>query len=208
MDGGRVFRAIVWAVTGYLMKATRWASNMGRYFGWALMVLGVLNLFRGGGIAGVWWILIGWFISSLAAMSYKQLISDRALGDLKISDLMRTEFDYVRAEVTLPEFIEQKLLRSAQKLWPVIENDQLIGFISLHDVINLSALERSEKSTKDMMRPLASIIYLAPNSNARDAFRLLASTDEPLPVVRQDEMVGLVQRGDILKWMSFHEISS
>ncbi|MDZ7685565.1 MAG: site-2 protease family protein [Gammaproteobacteria bacterium] len=33
MDGGRVFRAIAWAMTGDKIKATRWASNIGRAFG-------------------------------------------------------------------------------------------------------------------------------------------------------------------------------
>ena len=33
MDGGRVFRTTIWAVTGDQLKATLWASNVGRYFG-------------------------------------------------------------------------------------------------------------------------------------------------------------------------------
>jgi Zn-dependent protease len=49
MDGGRVFRAIAWAITADKLKATRWASNLGRVFGWTLMVLGVTTLFQGGG---------------------------------------------------------------------------------------------------------------------------------------------------------------
>src|SRR5690606_26572865 len=76
MDGGRVFRALIWAVTGDQLKATRWASNGGRYFGWLLMSLGVISLLSGQGMGGLWWILIGWFISSLAAMSYRQQVTE------------------------------------------------------------------------------------------------------------------------------------
>ena len=70
MDGGRVFRAIAWAVTGDKSKATRWAANAGRYLGWTLMFLGLLVFFRGG-FGGLWWVLIGWFISNIATI-YRQ----------------------------------------------------------------------------------------------------------------------------------------
>lgn len=207
MDGGRVFRAIIWGITGDQIKATRWASNGGRYFGWTLMALGVLTLLGGGGLGGLWWILIGWFISSLATMSYKQLVTDRALRGFKVSDLMRTRFDYVAANVSLPDFIDQYLLRSTQQLWPVIDDDNLVGVVSLSDMIELSEAERQNKLVGDVIRPLSSQNYLEPDTSADEAFQHLAGAgDEPVPVITRGKIVGLIQRGDILRWMSLHDI--
>ncbi|MBD3647082.1 MAG: site-2 protease family protein [Pseudomonadales bacterium] len=207
MDGGRVFRAIIWGITGDQVRATRWASNGGRYFGWTLMGLGVLSLFGGGGFSGVWWILIGWFITSLATMSYRQLITDRALRGFRVKDLMRTRFDHVPENMPIPDFVDQYLLRSTQQLWPVEQESRSVGVVSLQDVIELSEDERQGKVVGDVMRRTDSLSSLSPETRARDAFRELAgANDEPLPVVEGERIVGLIQRGDIVKWMSLHDL--
>ena len=38
LDGGRVFRAIVWAITGNMRRATLIAANAGRFFAFMLVV--------------------------------------------------------------------------------------------------------------------------------------------------------------------------
>ena len=44
LDGGRVFRAIVWQLSGDQLMATRWASTAGKWFGWGIMSIGLWNL--------------------------------------------------------------------------------------------------------------------------------------------------------------------
>jgi Zn-dependent protease len=41
LDGGRVFRSILWGATGNLNKATNIATIVGRIFGWAFIALGM-----------------------------------------------------------------------------------------------------------------------------------------------------------------------
>src|SRR4030067_496785 len=47
MDGGRVLRAILWAVTGNLRQATRHASRAGQGFAWLLLATALTLLRRG-----------------------------------------------------------------------------------------------------------------------------------------------------------------
>lgn len=203
MDGGRVFRAAIWAATGDLLKATRWASNIGRYFGWTLMFLGVYSLFSGDGLGGLWWILIGWFISGLAAMSYRQQVMDGELRDRKVSDLMRTHFETVDAGVPLSEFVDQYLLRSTQELWPVLDNDELVGMVTLGRVTELPAEQRGARTVRDVTVPVATMDSLDADESAREAMqRLSRGGDEALPVVRSGRVVGLLKHSDVLKWMS------
>ena len=78
LDGGRVLRSIVWALTGSLETATRFASIVGLVIGWAmiagglLIILGVsIPVFGSGFVSGLWLSLIGWFLHS-AAIRYLQ----------------------------------------------------------------------------------------------------------------------------------------
>jgi Zn-dependent protease len=205
LDGGRVFRAIMWGITGDQLRATRWASDLGRYFGWTLMALGALSLFRGGGVQGLWLILIGWFLSHLARASYEQLLTQRSLGGMRVGDLMRTRFDQVAPDIGILEFIDNHLLRSAQQLWPVIDRGRLVGTVALSDVIGLAAPDRQRSRVADVMRPLAQGSYLDPGLSGDAVLqRLVDSGTEPLAVVRDGQVVGLIHRGDILKWLALH----
>jgi len=209
MDGGRVFRATIWAITGDRLKATLWASNIGRYFGWFLMATGVMGLLQGQGLGSLWSILIGWFLSNLAAVSYKQVVADQVLSGFKIADLMRTHFETVDAGMALPQFVDNYLLRSNQRLWPVTVDSKLVGAISLSQISHLPKGNWTLLTLGEAMSPLESMNTLDPQSSAKDAINtLILAGDEPMLVARDKEVVGLVQHADIMKWMALHQSPS
>jgi Zn-dependent protease len=119
LDGGRVLRAALWWWNGDQLRATRWAANAGRLFAWLLMAFGAMNVLWGRTVDGIWFMFIGWFLANAARASYTQLLLQRTLGGLSVSDLMRTQVEAVRGDVPLDTFVENVLLRSAQTLWPV-----------------------------------------------------------------------------------------
>jgi Zn-dependent protease len=67
LDGGRVLRAIVWAVTHDLKRATLIAANVGRGFGFLFIIAGVWHMLHGNLVGGLWIAFIGWFLESAAA---------------------------------------------------------------------------------------------------------------------------------------------
>lgn len=207
MDGGRVFRATIWAITGDKLKATRWASNVGRYFGWFLMASGVMGLLQGQGLGSVWSILIGWFISNLAATSYKQLVADQALSGFTIADLMRTHFETVDAQLLLTEFIDNFLLRSNQRLWPVTVDNKFAGAVSLSQLGHLPREKWAHLSLEDVMSNAETMVVLDPKCSVTDAIdTLMKAGDEPILVVRDGQVLGIAQHADIIKWMAFHQL--
>ena len=72
MDGGRVLRAAIWKGTGSVTRATLWASRIGAWMAWLLMVYGVWEMLTGAVMGGIWIILIAWFIRRSAHSSYRQ----------------------------------------------------------------------------------------------------------------------------------------
>jgi len=59
LDGGRVLRSAVWGLTHDLGKATRVATRAGETIGYLLLVGGVLLVFGGELISGIWFAAIG-----------------------------------------------------------------------------------------------------------------------------------------------------
>lgn len=66
LDGGRVLRATIWAITGNPRSATRWAAWSGRAIGASFMAAGVAALLMGALVPAGWLLLLGVFIERSA----------------------------------------------------------------------------------------------------------------------------------------------
>ncbi|MFU8815252.1 MAG: site-2 protease family protein, partial [Pseudomonadales bacterium] len=207
LDGGRVFRAAVWWISGDAIKGTRVAANAGRGFGWLLMGFGFWNIFAWGNLGGLWLILIGWFLSHVARASYTQMVTERSLREIRVQDVMRTRFETVSANTNLEEFIEDYLLRSNQLLWPVVEGERFIGTVSFADAANVPREERVRRQVRELLKPLDERHALSADEQATTALRRL-SGDDPVAVVSGNKVVGLVRSGDIMRWTSVHPVTA
>src|SRR3989337_386187 len=74
LDGGRVFRAIVWGITNNLLRATRIASAAGQIFAFLMIFYGIFLAFNDNIIGGIWLVFIGWFLNNAAEQSYRQTL--------------------------------------------------------------------------------------------------------------------------------------
>ena len=74
LDGGRVLRAIVWAITGNMRRSTLIAANVGRFFAFLLIFTGVWQMFNGNFGGGLWIAFIGWFLDNAASVQIGQVV--------------------------------------------------------------------------------------------------------------------------------------
>ncbi len=208
LDGGRVFRALIWWLTGDAVRATRVASNAGKGVGWILMGLGFWNIFAQGNLGGLWLVLIGWFLTHIARASYTQMITERSLRSVRVEDVMRTRFDTVPADTTIDSFIEDYLLRSNQHLWPVVDGDRYLGTVSFSDARQVPPGERRGRRVSELLTPLDDAHTLDAGEMASTALRRLGGVgDEPVVVLSNGRVVGIIRAGDILRWTMVHPAS-
>ena len=71
MDGGRIFRSIVWAVTGNARRATTIAAWGGQAFGLAFVAFGLYSMWRGN-LGGLLIVLVGVFLFVSAGHSSRR----------------------------------------------------------------------------------------------------------------------------------------
>ena len=84
LDGGRVFRAIVWAITGNMRRATLIAANVGRLFAFLFIFVGVWQMFSGNFTGGVWIAFIGWFLENAASAQVQQVMVQGLLAGHRV----------------------------------------------------------------------------------------------------------------------------
>ncbi|HEY5622271.1 MAG TPA: CBS domain-containing protein, partial [Gammaproteobacteria bacterium] len=197
----------IWWLTGDLQLATRWATNAGCGVAWGLMALGAVQLLQGSVLGGLWFILIGWFLYSAARSSQIQLMLRQSVERLKVSDLMRTRFEVSPADLALDVFLRDWLLRSGQSAWPVTERGRPVGIVSFEDVRQTREVERHGQTVANVMQAIDESV--SPDLPGRDALEiLLRSAHDPLPVVEAGQIVGLLYRTDIMRWLALHQLEA
>ncbi len=212
LDGGRVLRALMWAISGDFRRATRWASGAGQAFAWFLiatgvaMILGARIPFLGGGlVGGLWLAFIGWFLNNAAALSYRQLLVREALRDVPVARLMLTQIATVPPDLPVSELVDRYLLRSDQRAFPVVADGRLEGMVCLHEVRKLDRAAWDRTAVRDIMIPADKLASAGPDEGAGDVLSRLAGRNlNQLPVLEDGRVRGLVRREDILKWLALY----
>jgi Zn-dependent protease len=207
LDGGRVLRAALWWLGGDLRRATESASQVGRAFAWAIMAWGAWAALGGALVQGLWLLLIGWFLNNAARASYLQLLLAQAMESLEVADLMRTRFESIHAGDPLQDFIDNKLLRSDQVAWPVLEGGHPVGLIGLDSIRDRLKEEAQPRTVADAMGSIHESV--SPHLRGSEALKLLLeSRRDPIPVVDAGRLVGLLYHADLMRWLALHQIET
>lgn len=215
LDGGRIVRSILWAVTDDLTRATRWASYLGQAVAWVLMLVGVSMMFGlnipilgSGFVNGIWMLFIGWFLQNAAIQSYQKVVIQDVLEDVPVRRLMIQDVPSVDADLTVRELIDNHILQSDHQAFVALEGEKMVGLVTFDDVRKVDSEARDSKLVRDVMTPSEKLLVVAPEEGASDAFnRLQSGNIRQLPVVSGEGIVGLLRRKDIVRWLQLQSRS-
>lgn len=196
LDGGRVLRALLWRRSGDMAEATRKAGICGVLVAAVLILFGIYMAvapnFRAY-FMGLWSVLVGLFLLDSAVGVVRH---GRSLTSATVSDAMSPPFA-VEPDVLISHFIDTILPLHPQTSFPVARNQRLQGILSLQDLKSLPRERWREKRARDVMRPVASGMFVGPSvmlSSARELMQTngigsLAVIDE------KGKLVGFLQNG-------------
>lgn len=200
LDGGRVFRSLVWWRSGNLLAATRTASRTGEGVAYLLMGLGVVFLFLGNLISGVWFILIGMFLRNASTASYEHVLADMALRGITAAEAARTDYQPVPPDISLQELVDRYVLSRSVRCFPVVRGEELVGMITLTDIRRLPREHWPYASVSSAMTPLERVRAVPPREELRRVMQIMGEADvNQVPVVEGRTLLGIVSRSDILR---------
>jgi Zn-dependent protease/CBS domain-containing protein len=202
LDGGRVLRSIIWGITKNLKKATYLATRIGRGFAYIMIIFGAVSLFAGAGFQGIWMAIIGFFLLQGAQASYTQVLLKEALAGIAVRDIMVKEVVTVPPSLSVRELIERYFLTYGYGGFPLVENGQVVGLISLGDVKQVSPEEYDRVTVREVMVPLTERLTIRPDEDVSVAFQRMAEDElGRLVVVERGRMLGLVTKTGLSRFL-------
>ena len=199
LDGGRVLRAFLWRRSRDRVKAATTAARAGRWFGYLLIAYGALQVFSGGGLAGLWSGLLGLFLVNAATAEEQQARLGRALDGLRVAEVMSPQPVVADGRLTVEQFLHEVLLTSRFSTYPLVDpSGRLVGLVTLNRVRSVPPERRARTLLQEIACPLADIPLADPREPLVDLLpRMSGCTDGRAVVVADGTVVGLVSPSDV-----------
>lgn len=208
LDGGRVFRAIVWGITGSFREATNIATILGQVFAYLFIFGGLFLAITGDFLSGIWLVFIGWFLNNAAVASRQQAEIVSALRGVKVASVMTPNPPEVPSQTSLADFVEHYVLGRSLRALPVVADHtrQVVGLVTLKEVRSVPREEWGTTTVSQVMLPASKLTVAAPDEPLSQALHDLSTDDlNQLPVVQQGQLVGLLTRSNIIRFLQVRQ---
>ncbi len=198
LDGGRVLRSILWAITGDMLKATRWAARCGQFIGWSMVGLAVVTGLQGRSDF-FWFGLLGWFIAWLAGASYRQQQVRSRLEGVAVGQIMTPHPEYVSGDISLEQLAHEHFLGADHSRYPVLYEGQIVGVVSLSDAKSIARADWPYVQVIEVTdRDLSRLSVLADTPVQEVLSRLAGQDTGAILVVADGRLAGIVTRSDVM----------
>ncbi len=202
LDGGRLFRAVIWKVTGNLALATQVASIGGRFFGAFIVALGFLQLLQGNLIGGIWFILIGWFLSTAAMASYQDQLLRISLKGVHAQHVMTRHPETVTSDLNLWELVDKFFLLRRYQAFPVMEHGHPVGIVTLKQIKEIPRDQWIQYTVRDIMTPVEKGVVVRSQEKMPDVLRKMEESDTRRVLVADDgKLEGIITSSDLMRWL-------
>jgi Zn-dependent protease/predicted transcriptional regulator len=214
LDGGRIFRAIIWGITKDYSRSARIAARAGQIVAYGMIALGAVTavtnyLPLGGTIGGMWLAFIGWFLLTAARQSRAQADARGALEGLRVADIMTPELPTIGREISLEDYARE-IMRTGRRAHLVVAHEQLVGLMTAEALHSVPNQDWDVTSVQAVMLPKDKLHWAAPEEPALSLLdRMRTIGMQQMPVIAGGNVVGIVTRDSILRVLQArHEVGS
>jgi Zn-dependent protease/predicted transcriptional regulator len=201
LDGGRVFRSIIWGLTKRYGRATAIASTVGQGFGILMIGLGVVRIAMGDLFGGLWTILIGWFLTQAAGATRQDRALRESLQGVPVGSLMDTTVPVVERTMSVQQLVYDYLLHSERRRLIATDGGTPLGIVEANA---LNSIPRDAWPTTPIGTIMAPIAFtVSPETDAADVLARLDERNQLIPVVQDGRAVGAV---DLMRLMRFAQL--
>jgi len=206
LDGGRVFRSLLWRFTGNYKRSTQIAVRVGQGVGYLFILLGISVVFlRPFGLdwfSGLWLAFIGWFLENAASSSYRQVQWRDALYGFSASQVMTSVYPTVPPNITVRELVQGYILTGGHHVFMVADEGRLVGILTLDNIKSVSQPSWEVTQVREIMTPADKLKVAYPDQDALSILGQMEADDiNQMPVVSGGRVIGLITRDNLIRFL-------
>jgi Zn-dependent protease/CBS domain-containing protein len=210
LDGGRLLRALLWRLRGDPWSSAVTAARAGRFFGFALIALGFLQVVTGRGLGGLWLALVGLFLVNAATAEEQHAQVSGRLGGLPVSAVMSSPALTADPDLTVERFLHEVALVQRFSTYPLVDaSGAPAGLVPLNRLRAVPPSARATTRLRDIACAAAEIPVARPDEPLTDLLpRLEGCTDGRAVILDQGRVVGVVSPTDIARTLQLADLAA
>ncbi len=204
LDGGRVLRAFIWYRTGDRLHAATVAAYFGQGLGYLLIGFGIVE-FLAGGLGGLWFVFLGWFLLSAARAEENSTVMRSSLNGVHVRDIMTSNPTTFASVMTAQDLLNMEELQGYRfGSFPLVGPDgRLEGLATMGRISRIAPEQRSKTLLRDLACPLAEIPVGSPDEPIPDLLQRMEAAPDGRAFVMDStgRLVGIVSPSDIARYV-------
>jgi Zn-dependent protease len=207
LDGGRVLRSAIWAISGDRTRATTIAARGGQVVAVAFGAFVFYEFVILRDVGGLWLGLIAYFLWNAASLSLQQERLTSVVGGAKVGPLMTTDFRSTSSGMMVGQVIRDLVLPMNLRAIPVVAGDRLIGLVAIGDLRKVDQGRWAETPVEQVMTPASELSTVSPDDPLGTALERFGATELPLlPVIKDGRLVGILYRESVVGFVRMQEM--
>lgn len=187
-DGGRLFRAFIWFLTGDLVSATRMAAVYGQVLLLIALLGGVALLSLGETYAvwGTWVLVLCWTLNRARGEGLAQIVWRETGKTLRIDDLFQAGVNRVPASSTIDESIESLLDNFRRGPTLIVDGPEVIGLAELKAIRRIPRANWTQTTVGEVMTGIDSLPRLDSSAPVTQLLAELPGGSQNVVLVQRD----------------------
>jgi Zn-dependent protease len=202
LDGGRIFRAVVWHRTHNYQRATRIATRVGQGIAYALMAVGIISVFVSflPWLNGLLLVFIGWFLNSAARASYQEVLVRDTLTGITARQVTDYASPLIPPHMNLMELVDQYILPTGRSCFLVSWGAELEGMVTLQQTKKVPRTRWATTTVQDVMTPATKLkVAHADEDLLAVVQEMSGESANHIPVLEEGKVIGMINREDIVR---------
>ena len=202
LDGGRIFRSLLWRFSGNYQRATRIAVEVGRGVGYLFVLAGIVLMFLypGSWFNGLWLAFIGLFLSYMATASYRQARWQAALQGVRVADVMTTYCSVISPDISINRVVQDYIFVGGHRCFMVTADGELQGILTLRNIKSVDQKNWESTPVGEVMTPSERLQAVQQEEEVLGAVERMEEYGiSQMPVVSEGRIIGVIARDDVLR---------
>ena len=204
LDGGRIFRALLWQRTRDYHRATLIATKVGQGIAYALMAVGITSIFVPllPWFNGLLLIFIGWFLRDAAKASYQQVLLRDALTGITVRQATDYDCPLIPPHLNLMELVQQYILPTGRSCFLISWGAELEGMVTLQQIKKVPRSRWAIITVQDIMTPASKLKVAYVDQDILNVLQdMNGQSANHIPVMEAGKVIGIINREDIARFL-------